>query len=261
MIQMSLIVAVWESYFKTLTTSKCSSNPQLMSSLQKLNVLEVEIYRTCDPILGDSITVEEVEGAIRHLKPMCSSGADSLTPEHLKHCGSIFKNWLCQLFNHLLRLEQIPTVFKHGVIIPVYKGKGKDPLSIKSFRGITVSSVISKTFEFVLLERIVPFLEDSSRPQLTQSAYRKNVSCVDSIFASHGAVRFFTAEGDHVYSSFYDLQCAFDTVEYCILLEELFNAGLKGKLWRIIKHWYTNPASCVRVCNKTSAHFSIGRGV
>ena len=69
---------------------------------------------------------------------------------------------------------------------------------------------------------------------------------------------FFTAEGDHVYSSFYDLQCAFDTVEYFILLEELFNAG---KLRRIIKHWYTNLTRCVRVCNKTSAHFSIGRGV
>ena len=74
-------------------------------------------------------------------------------------------------------------------------------------------------------------------------------------------MRFFTAEGDHVYSSFYDLQCAFDTVEYCILLEELFNAGLKGKLWRIIKHWYTNSTSCTGVCNKTSTHFSIGRGV
>ena len=74
-------------------------------------------------------------------------------------------------------------------------------------------------------------------------------------------MRFFTYEGDHVSSSLYDLQCAFETVEYCILLEELFNAGLKGKLWRIIKHWYTNPTSCVRVCNETSAHFSIGRGV
>ena len=83
-------MTVWESYFKSLATSKCSSNPQLMSSLQKLNVLEAETYRTCDPILGDSITVEEVEGAIRHLKPMHSGGADSLTPEHLKHCGSIF---------------------------------------------------------------------------------------------------------------------------------------------------------------------------
>ena len=41
----------------------------------------------------------------------------------------------------------------------------------------------------------------------------------------------------------------------------LFNACLKSKLWRIIKHWYTNPTSCVRVCNKTSAHFPIGRGV
>ena len=48
------LVAVWESYFKSLATSKYSSNPQLMSSLQKLNVLEAETCRTCNPILGDS---------------------------------------------------------------------------------------------------------------------------------------------------------------------------------------------------------------
>ena len=105
-------------------------------------------------------------------------------------------------------LEEIPRVFKHGVIdlIPMYKGKGRDPLVIKSYRGTTLTSVIVKTFEFILLERIVPFLEDSGRPQLTQTANRKKVSCsVDSIYASQEAVRSFTAEGDHVYSSFYDL--------------------------------------------------------
>ena len=37
-----------------------------MSSVQKPNVL-AEIYRICDPILGDSITVEEVEGAIQYI--------------------------------------------------------------------------------------------------------------------------------------------------------------------------------------------------
>ena len=81
---------------------------------------------------------------------------------------------------------------------------------------------------------------------------------VDSIFTSQEAVRVFTSEGDHVYSSFYDLQSApFDTVEYPVLLEELFKAGLSGKFWRIIKQWYTNPTSCVRVGSHTSHLFSV----
>ena len=87
-----------------------------MSSLQKPNVL-AEIYRICDPILGDSITVEEVEGAIQYLKPMCSDSADSSNPE------LTFKNGLCQLFNYLLKIEQIPSVFKHRVS-PCIHGKG-----------------------------------------------------------------------------------------------------------------------------------------
>ena len=80
---------------------------------------------------------------------------------------------------------------------------------------------------------------------LTQTAYRKGISCAESIFASQEAVRVFTSLGDHVYSSFYDLQSAFDKVGYPVLLEELFKAGLRGKFCRIFKQWYSNPTSCV----------------
>ena len=138
------LVAVWESYFKSLATSKCSSNPQLMSSLQKLNVLEAETYRTCDPILGDSITVEEVEGAIRHLKPMRSGGADSLTPEHLKHCGSIFKNGYVSSSTIYFNFNKSPVSSNTRLSSLYTRERVKIPLSVKSFRGIALSSVIFK---------------------------------------------------------------------------------------------------------------------
>ena len=176
----------------------------------------------------DPVVVEEVEQAIRRLKPANRfGGSDSLTPEHLKFWGPIFKNWLCQLFNHLLTFEQIPTVFKQGVIIPVYKGKGRDPLLTSSYRGITLTSVLAKSFEFILFEKMLSIMEDLGCPQLTQAAYRKNVSCVESMFASQEALRCFTTEGDLVYSSLYDLQSAFDTVEYSILPESYLMPDLR----------------------------------
>ena len=48
--------------------------------------------------------------------------------------------------------------------------------------------------------------------QLTQTAYRKNVACSDSIFAGHEVISRFTKEGNHVFSCFYDLTSAFDTL-------------------------------------------------
>ena len=57
----------------------------------------------------------------------------------------------------MVSLEEIPSSFEFGLITPVYKGKGKDPQVRGSYRGITLSSVLAKSLEFVLLERIIQF--------------------------------------------------------------------------------------------------------
>ena len=157
--------------------------------------------------------------------------------------------------------EQIPKCFKHGVIIPAFKGKGSDPLVKKNYKGITLTSVIAKVFEIILTERISPILEDSGIPQITQTAYRKGVSCQDSIIASQEANEKFTSDGDSVYTCFYDLASAFDTIEFSVLLEDLFNAGIRVKSWRLIKDWYCGLVSQVRLGNHLSSSFNISQGI
>ena len=57
---------------------------------------------------------------------------DLISPEHLKFSSPVFRNWLCQIFNHICQLERIPQCIKYGIIIPAFKGKGRDPLLKKS---------------------------------------------------------------------------------------------------------------------------------
>ena len=64
-----------------------------------------------------------------------------------------------------------------------------------------------------------------------------------------------------MYSSFYDLDSAFDTVEFCVLLEELFHAGMKGKYWRLIQQWYCDLMSQAKLDNLLSKPFNISRGI
>ena len=64
-----------------------------------------------------------------------------------------------------------------------------------------------------------------------------------------------------MYSCFYDLASAFDTVEYPVLLSHVKSAGVTGKAWRLIKQWYTNPTLSVRVCGTVSSQFYIQWGV
>ena len=169
--------------------------------------------------------------------------------------------WLCKIFNAIANLEAIPLHFKEGILIPIYKGNGKDPLIPASYRGITLTSVIAKSFEIFLLDRMLPILKDRNIPQLTQTAYQRGVSCADATFTCQETISKFIRDGDSVYSCFYDLASAFDTVEYPVLLYHLKNSGITGNTWRLIKDWYTDVRSHVRVGKATSSPISISRGV
>ena len=78
------------------------------------------------------------------------SGPDGLTAEHLKEGGDVVTIWLMRLLNAVVELEVILDALKCGVVVPVYKGGGKDPLKVDSYRGITLSSVIAKVLEFIV---------------------------------------------------------------------------------------------------------------
>ena len=80
--------------------------------------------------------------------------------------------------------------------------------------------------------------------KLTQTAYQKGVSCTDAIFAYKEIIAKLTREGDHVYSCFYDLASAFDTVEYPVLLSHLMSAGITGVPDQALVHQSKVICSC-----------------
>ena len=221
-------------HFQSLGKSQSDSNLLLQNCDKSANEYLASSYNKQNNVLDCELGVEEIEYAILHLKRGRASGVDDVSPEHLKFSGPIFCNWLCQILNHICTFKQIPDSFKHGIIIPAFKGKGRDPLLRKSYRGVTLTSVMAKVLEVALIQRINPVLEDAGIPQLTQTAYRKGVSCQDSISAGTECNATFVNGGDNVYTCFYDLHSAFDIVEFSVLLRELFKAGIQGKCWRLI---------------------------
>ena len=68
--------------------------------------------------------------------------------------------WLTGILNSIIDLEVVPDVLKCGITVPVYKGSRKDPLKAGSYRGVTLSSVIAKVLEILVLDRLqILFLE------------------------------------------------------------------------------------------------------
>ena len=161
----------------------------------------------------------------------------------------------------LLWIWKLPEVLKSGVIVPIYKGGGKDPLKVNSYRGITLTSTVSKAMEFLLLEHLELVFMEAGLPHINQSTYRKVVSYGGAIFAAQEVVAKYLRGGNRVYMCWYALQKAFDYVKYPVLLEKLFDAGVNGKMWRLLKSWYDGGSCKVRIDEMLSENFWVERGV
>ena len=169
--------------------------------------------------------------------------------------------WLLGIVNSIVDLEEIPPLFKLGSICPIFKGGGKAPLLINNYRGITVNSVLSKVLEMLILSRLEPTLSEVGFPHLNQSAYRKHIGCTDAIFATQELIARYISEGSTVYMCLFNLQKAFDSIEFPVLLDKLFSIGINGKTWRLIRNWYEGGKSFVHFDGSSSAPFPLERGV
>ena len=67
----------------------------------------------------------------------------------------------------------------------------------------------------------------------------------------------YAQRSEKVYMCFYDLQKAFDSVQYPVLLQRLYDAGINGRAWRLLKSWYTSPKGMVQVNGSLSSMFTL----
>ena len=249
------LLKAWEEHFQEISskhseqTSEMTCSDEEIEHLLHLSFLDV------------TFDVEEVDAVLRKLKCGKTAGHDGVQAEHLKYGGPILSKWLLQVCNAVTVLEQVPHTLKLGIITPVYKGGGKDPLDRNSYRGITLTSVFAKVLESLLLTRLQCHLTSRGVPHTNQTAYRRGISCAEAIFSTMEVISMYSEHYEKMYMCFYDLQKAFDTVQYSILLKRLYEVGVHGRAWRLLKSWYSFPKSLVKICNSFSSPITLERGV
>ena len=130
--------------------------------------------------------------------------------------------WLKEVLNTIIEREVVPEVLKMGDIVLVYKGGGKDPLRMDSYRGITLTSVIAKVLESLVLERMQDILKEAEIPHINWSGYRK-ISCAEAIFATQETIDRYMRESSQVYMCLYDLQNAFDSISLTSVIAKVLS--------------------------------------
>ena len=128
----SCVLSTWAEHFESLSKSQIASCVPLTEIQKRVQYMERCSFNERDIIFDVPFDVEEMEHALKCLKLKRSGGPDNLLPEHRRYCGPVCTTWLCKVYNSICDLELIPDCFKHGIIVPAFKGKGKDLLLVNS---------------------------------------------------------------------------------------------------------------------------------
>ena len=100
-----------------------------------------------------TLTISQVQEAIKQSKNNNSQGPDKLNIRHLKHIGPLRLAFLTSMFKTALKKNIIPHTWKLANIVPIPK-PNKDTDKGTSYRPISLLSVIAKTLEKSLLPYI-----------------------------------------------------------------------------------------------------------
>jgi len=149
-----VLIGEWVEHFRELAKSRRDGTSGLEELQQKVDDLALESLGNEDMLLDVPFSAEEVAAAVGRLKRGKAAGPDGLMAEHLKAGGEGMVIWLLNVLNAVVELEAVPDILKRGVVVPVYKGGGKDPLRVDSYRGVTLSSIVAKVLEFLCLDRL-----------------------------------------------------------------------------------------------------------
>ncbi|GBP79921.1 Probable RNA-directed DNA polymerase from transposon X-element [Eumeta japonica] len=175
-------------------------------------------------------TPKELTKIISKMNPNKSPGFDLITPRLLKELPRKCLVFLTILFNATFRTSHVPTLWKTSQIVMIHK-PGKPPNEASSYRPISLTPVLSKLWERIVLERLSPCLEINYVIPDHQYGFRKHHSTIEQVHRVYSTIRQCLEQKEYCSAAFLDVQQAFDRV---------WHKGLLCKIKKILPHPITS---------------------
>ena len=241
---------IWSDHFHALF------NPPLERLEIEQHSDDTDKY-TEEANLNRLITIEEVHSAVMQLEDSKAPGLDKICPSILRDVKII--QYLQNLYQTCFKNGVVPQSWLYSTIQPIFKGSGsrQDP---NNYRGITLQSCAAKAFCKILNNRITEFLQGNNILHEEQNGFRTTRSCQDHISSLY-LIEIRKLNNLDTYTCFVDFKKAFDSIPRDLLWQKLSKIGIRGKLLTSLKALYTNLYSSVKIKNKLSPPFEVGRGV
>ena len=203
------------------------------------------------------ISICDVDAAMKKLKLGKAMGADRVAAEHLLYAHPSLSMCLTSLFNLMLYVGYVPDAFGMGIMIALHKDSKLDPTKCDNYRCLTISSVFSKLFEYVLLDKFEDFLATSD----LQFGFKRDVGCSDAIYTVRSVVDYFVRSGNTVTITALDISKAFDKISHFALYNKLMTRGAPKCFIDLLISWYSKCYASVKWNGVFSDKFSVCAGV
>ena len=161
--------------------------------------------------------------------------------EMLKRTGVEMSKYVTSLIKTCWNEEKTPDAWKKGLVTSLYKGKG-DREVLSNHRGITVGSAIGSIMEDIIDKRIVNTVNFTQ----AQGGGRAGASTYDHIFVLRGIIKISLHQKRKTFLTFYDVKKAFDNVDNNDMLKVMWDYGLRGRVWRILKDLSSNLKASIK---------------
>ena len=209
----TVIAERFANLFKSACSPNCEARNVSLAEEFECNFASYDSVHSSEFV----VDVELVSSCIDKLKRSKAAGLDGLTVEHLLFAHPVVVLLLTYLIQLIIKFEIVPTDFGFGLVIPLVKSNDSDVTSSNNYRDITLSPVISKVFELVLMEMVSDKLTSSP----LQFGFKAKSSCSHAIFTLRMLVKHYCSSGSTLTLCALDISKAFDRVWHRALLAKL----------------------------------------
>ena len=166
---------------------------------------------------------------------------------------------LTHLFQQSLTTGDIPQEWKSAFVTPIFKkGKRYDP---SNYRPVSLTSVVCKTLEHILVSQIMKHLETNSILCNNQYGFRARRSCESQLLLTIDDFARALNNRLQVDIGILDFSKAFDKVPHARLVKKLDYYGIQGKTLQWITSFLYNRSQQVVIEGTYSSPCKVTSGV
>ncbi|KAM9964318.1 hypothetical protein ACTFIW_004074 [Dictyostelium discoideum] len=244
-------------YEKLYECKPCDENTHNFLLNNNTKQIDPEIIKK----IAYKIEEYELDLCIEKIQEGKAPGIDGIIPTFYKNHKETIFPLLLELFNHFLD-KGIPSQFKQGVLITIYKNKG-DPNLLDNYRPITLLNVDYKIYSKIINNRILRFLNNVISPFQTGFVPRRilhdNIITLNSVMdMAQREIQSNTQMAPII--TFYDFEKAFDSISHRAIVRTLAHLKLPTKFINAISNLLINSETSIYINNNLSSKFISKRG-